>query len=640
MARSELAAFADGMHGLLGDMDELQRLWGSGADPAPRTAGHVLHQLADTFPQLEMAREQGLAARAFVRVKGASAAPLPPSAEQLRLVDGGELDAEHLEPFVAVVCYLHAMVAAFPVLGSVAAATVTYEQFVHMMGCLALSRPAAELAAVFAAMDSNSGTAAAASGSTRTGRGQHGAARVDFDEVVAWYAAVRCPTLAAMIHGAQLEAGRSIDGPGATAAAADGVGVDPLFWETVAGPVLDKKLRKEVLGKYAAADKHLFSMLNTDGGVARVFEAIDTNANSIVSLEELGTYLRARPCQIDSPTSIVRALLVATGRAAAVEDVAPGGGHAVAESAFTGNAWMARREFGLVFSLAVAFAKISDLFSLAVGIGDATAVGVGESEGGRGPPFHPQLLNMRFSTFLQVAKLLGIQSVGKKANAQRVFDGLRAARGQMRAKGAQRGWMAEAITLDDFVMWYTEQQCGEEVLAASAGGGSGGDGNDSGGGSGDGGRSRADTMDLLFNSGSGGGGAGGSNGGGFAERSMTLLTGSFGSRLGVAGGPKPSPSKKLGKKRSQRLSKKQRRTMAATAASTAEGQHVRFKALIALEGRVLALASPTDHQAGGHWRELDVQSNNTVSLVDFSTRMLGKKFPILDRPVTISRRRF
>jgi len=540
-ARTEIASFADNIHGLLGNVDELRRIWGGKGDAA-RKAGDVLQQLAETFPQLATGREKGLAGRAYARI---SCAPDPARGAAAGSLEGGELLAAHLESFVAVICYMHTMIVAFPVLGSLAAMMVTYDQFIHMVGCLSLSRPSSELSAVFDAMVSN------------TNQGQK-ASRVAFDEVVAWYASVRCPELAGTIHGSQIETVELEDD------------AEPIFWDEVTGPVLDKKLRKEMLAKYAIVEKHVFTTLNTDGGVARVFSAIDTNANSIVSLEELGTYLRAKPCEIDSPVAIVRALLVATGKTATVDDVA--GGNAASESAFTGNAWMARREFGIVFSMAVYFTKIIDLFSLS----DA--------------PITSPHLNLTFPTFQKVTKLIGIATLSKKAKAQEVFDRLRTSRGSKGSKD-RRGWAPDAVTLDDFVLWYAQEQCGAALMGSGTAGAN------------DGGR-RLSTMNALF--------AGASAGIGFSGAGI-------------------QPSGKA-RKPSKKMSKKQKRMSMAAAA---EGKHVRLKQLIALEGKVAALALPENHEADGYWKELDVHSDGTISLVDFSTKILGTKFAVLDRPVVL-----
>lgn len=65
---------------------------------------------------------------------------------------------------------------------------------------------------------------------------------------------------------------------------------------------------------------------------------------------------------------------------------------------------------------------------------------------------------MTFPSFQKFGKLLGLTELGKKANAQEIFDALRVHRGRGSIKN-KAGWDPEAVTLEDVVMWHAKNQC-------------------------------------------------------------------------------------------------------------------------------------------------------------------------------------
>jgi len=519
--RTEISTFSDQVHALLGDATQMDWLWSGQPSTATRRAIDIVEQLVEALPQLPgKDYPKLLAGRAYARLK--NCAPDPATG---RAGDNynGKLGFEDLEPFVAVVCYLHTLTMVFPVVGA-NAAQIDYTQFLHIVGCLSLSRPSAELLSVFDSMTSNTRMASTS--------------RVAFDEVCSWYTSMRLPRYASQIWGA------ANDALAAETEAASKVQV--VYLEGI-GEKLAKKERKERLKRYDAAEKVLYETVNTDDGAHRVFDAIDDNGNSILSMEELHTFFTGKPYEIDDGHALIRALKVGTGKISTMSDITS----AQASSSFTGNAWASRREFPQVLCLSLYFAKVHEMLGLRV---DPTKESLLDAV----------QLNMTFPSFQKFGKLLGLTVLGKKVKAQEIFDELRVQRGNGSIK-AKAGWDPEAVTLEDVVLWHAKIQCPDAFKS------------------------------MLGMSGGSGGGGGGGNG-----------------------------SKGLKKKQSKKVRAKM-------VGQVAEAKLARFKDLIAMEGKITALAANSP-DVDSLWQMLDVHSNGTVALADFQSIVLKERFAALDQP--------
>jgi hypothetical protein len=407
--RNEIASFSDAAHALLGNPASFELLWAGHARSDTRKSTEVVAGLCEMLNGMSDESKENLedlAGRAFARLKSS---PKPGAGPRAGANSQGDLMFDDLEAFVALVAYLHLLTMAFPKIGSTAAA-IDYEQFVHLVGCLSLSRPSSELTAVFDGMLSKSKVGATS--------------KVAFDEMVAWYASVRLPTLAAKFWGASADA-RHI---------AEMAQALPEFLSEM--PNLDKVVRKILLKRFDVAEKMLYETINTTDGASRVFDSIDENGNRILSLDEFHTFLSGKPYSIENDAALVRALKIGTGKEATIADIT----NADAGSTFSGNAWASRREFAQVLTLAVYFAKIYEMLQL-------TQAEVSVVQ-----------LNISFPTFQKLGKLLGIKVLEKKPKAQAYFDALREDRGSGAEKG-KWGWDPASITIEDVVVWHAKETC-------------------------------------------------------------------------------------------------------------------------------------------------------------------------------------
>merc|ERR1712166_18966 len=344
-----------------------------------------------------------------------------------------------------------------------------------------------------------------------------GTSRVSFDEICSWYASMRLPQYAAQIWGSAKE----MDSEAAAK-------VEVVYLEGI-GDDLAKKARKEKLKRYDAAEKVLYETVNTDDGAHRVFDSIDDNGNSILSMEELHTFFNGKPYEIDDGHALIRALKVGTGKEATMADITS----VQASSAFTGNAWASRREFPQVLCLSLYFAKVHEMLDLKAVQLDAVQ------------------LNLTFASFQKFGKLLGLTELGKKAKAQDIFDDLRVQRGSGTFK-SKAGWDPEAVTLEDVVMWHAKNQC-------------------------------PDAFKGMLNT--------------------------------AKSTKKRKPSKRMKSK---------------MVGQVAEAKLARFKDLVAMEGKITALAANSP-EVDSLWQMCDVHSNGTVALADFQTIVLKERFAALDQ---------